>query len=186
MSNDSFDSFAKSVTKNLADHSGPAGGPASYHAVLGEDNLAVGEQLFLPSESPVAKFEDLPAPAESESSRIAVPQPVTAADPDELIERGESQIEPPSEPDDVSSEPSAVLLSGGGRSGVNKITWAQVGAISEPGRYMFQFGWIFVTAEDIAVWRQFPNASFTLCQIGQASEADYRLGAFDPGCSNDH
>src|SRR5674476_125461 len=45
---------------------------------------------------------------------------------------------------------------------VNKITWPQVGRVTGPGRYMFTFGWLTVTAEDLAVWEQFPNAAFTL------------------------
>ena len=27
---------------------------------------------------------------------------------------------------------------------------------------MFKFGWLTVTAEDLAVWKQYPNAAFTL------------------------
>jgi hypothetical protein len=34
---------------------------------------------------------------------------------------------------------------------VNKITWAQAGLLTEPGRYMFKFGWLTITAADIAV-----------------------------------
>ena len=32
----------------------------------------------------------------------------------------------------------------------NKITWQQAGHVTEPGRYMFRFGWLTVTAEDFA------------------------------------
>ena len=32
---------------------------------------------------------------------------------------------------------------------VNKITWPQVGRVTEPGRYMFTFGWLTVTAVDV-------------------------------------
>jgi hypothetical protein len=39
-------------------------------------------------------------------------------------------------------------------SSVNKITWAQVGRVTEPGRYMFKFGWLTIIAEDLAVWEQ--------------------------------
>jgi len=49
---------------------------------------------------------------------------------------------------------------------VNKLTWAQVGLVTEPGRYMFKFGWLTVTAEDLAVWKQFPSAAFTLYSTG--------------------
>jgi hypothetical protein len=65
---------------------------------------------------------------------------------------------------------------------VNKITWQKAGHVTEPGRYMFTFGWLTVTAEDLAVWEQFPNAAFTLVQTTTAAtEAgeEFRLGAFE-------
>jgi hypothetical protein len=40
------------------------------------------------------------------------------------------------------------------KSSVNKIIWAQAGRVTEPGRYMFKFGWLTVTPEDLAVWKQ--------------------------------
>jgi hypothetical protein len=65
---------------------------------------------------------------------------------------------------------------------VNKITWQQAGHVTEPGRYMFRFGWLTITADDIAVWRQFPDATFALVQAaaapGEAGE-DFHLGAFE-------
>ncbi len=76
---------------------------------------------------------------------------------------------------------------------VNKITWQKAGRVTEPGRYMFTFGWLTVGPEDIAVWEQFPNASFTLVKTATATVTDageepgeepgeeFRLGAFDPG-----
>ena len=47
---------------------------------------------------------------------------------------------------------------------------------------MLRFGWLTVTAEDLAIWKQFPSATFTLVP-GERSEDDdeYRLGAFDIG-----
>jgi hypothetical protein len=48
------------------------------------------------------------------------------------------------------------------RSSVNKITWAQVGRVTDPGRYMFTFGWLTIAAEDLALWVKYPNAAFTL------------------------
>ena len=69
---------------------------------------------------------------------------------------------------------------------VNKVTWAQVGRVTEPGRYIFTFGWLTVTAEDLAIWERFPTAAFTLYSTGTATEAgeetagEYRLGTFDP------
>ena len=65
-------------------------------------------------------------------------------------------------------------------SEVHKVTWAQVGRVTEPGRYLFTFGWLTITAEDLAVWQQHPNAAFTLV-IRSPTDAveEYRLGAFE-------
>jgi hypothetical protein len=70
---------------------------------------------------------------------------------------------------------------------VNKITWAQAGRVTEPGRYMFKFGWLTITADDLAVWKQYPSAAFTLYRTGTATQAgdeteegdEYRLGTFE-------
>ena len=68
---------------------------------------------------------------------------------------------------------------------VNKVNWSQVGRVSVPGRYMFKFGWLTITEQELAVWRQFPNASFTLYRPSSAeTEDDFRLGAFDLPESN--
>ena len=74
----------------------------------------------------------------------------------------------------------------GERLTVNKVNWSQVGRVTEPGRYMFKFGWLTITAAELAVWQQFPQASFTLYKPSAAqTEDDFRLGAFelpdDPG-----
>ena len=68
---------------------------------------------------------------------------------------------------------------------VNKIAWQQAGHVTEPGRYMFTFGWLTVTAEDLAVWEQFPNAAFTLVKTAGETHAEdeageeFHLGAFE-------
>jgi hypothetical protein len=65
---------------------------------------------------------------------------------------------------------------------VNKVTWAQVGRVTEPGRYMFRFGWLTVTAEDLAIWEQFPNAAFSLVRTTAAMDVvgeEFRLGTFE-------
>jgi hypothetical protein len=65
---------------------------------------------------------------------------------------------------------------------VNKVTWSQVGRLTEPGRYIFRFGWLTVTAEDLAVWEQFPNAAFTLVMTAAATDVvgeEFRLGTFE-------
>ena len=45
---------------------------------------------------------------------------------------------------------------------LNKITWALAGRVTDPGRYMFTFGWLTITANDLAIWQAYPNAAFTL------------------------
>jgi hypothetical protein len=77
--------------------------------------------------------------------------------------------------------------SGGDRSprgvelAIEKVTWQKAGRVTEPGRYMFRFGWLTVAAEDLAVWDQFPNAEFALVRMTSEGEDEFRLGAFDPG-----
>ena len=81
--------------------------------------------------------------------------------------------------------PAATVCSRGKQLAVDKVTWQKVGRVTEPGRYMFTFGWVTVTAEDLAIWKQFPNASFALVRMPTADvEDEFRLGAFDPG--DDH
>jgi hypothetical protein len=47
---------------------------------------------------------------------------------------------------------------------------------------MFKFGWLTITADDLAIWRQFPAASFTLLSIEPSQDGEeYRLGSFDVG-----
>ena len=66
---------------------------------------------------------------------------------------------------------------------VNKITWQQVGHVTEPGRYMFRFGWLTITPEDLVVWKQFPDASFALVKKPSSTSTDdteeYHLGVFE-------
>ena len=64
----------------------------------------------------------------------------------------------------------------------SKVTWTQVGQVTEPGRYMFKFGWLVVTAEDLDIWKQFPAAAFTLVPTEPSEDREeYRLGSFDIG-----
>jgi len=71
--------------------------------------------------------------------------------------------------------------------GVNKVTWQQVGHVTNPGRYMFRFGWLTVTAEDLAVWDKFPDAAFALVKTATATDTkttsegteEFHLGAFE-------
>ena len=62
---------------------------------------------------------------------------------------------------------------------VHKVTWTQVGRVTEPGRYLFTFGWLKITPADLAVWQQYPDAAFTLVvQSPPEAVEEYRLGAF--------
>jgi hypothetical protein len=71
---------------------------------------------------------------------------------------------------------------------VSKITWRKAGSISEPGRYLFTFGWLTVTSEDLVIWKQFPDAMFTLVELPPTDEPnanegfhvdEFHLGAFE-------
>lgn len=65
---------------------------------------------------------------------------------------------------------------------ITKITWQRAGRVTEPGRYVFRFGWLTVTAEDLAIWRQYPDAAFTLVElpgIAEDGREQFHLGAFD-------
>ncbi len=66
---------------------------------------------------------------------------------------------------------------------VNRVTWQQAGHVTQPGRYLFRFGWLTVTAEDLAIWEQFPDASFALVKSAGAragEETDeFHLGVFE-------
>jgi hypothetical protein len=84
----------------------------------------------------------------------------------------------------------------GASKSVNKITWAQVGRVAIPGRYMFRFGWLTITADDLAIWEKYPTAAFTLYSTTKApdstakepetndeaagvNEEEFRLGTFE-------
>jgi hypothetical protein len=65
---------------------------------------------------------------------------------------------------------------------VEKVTWQKAGRVTEPGRYMFRFGWLTIAGEDLAIWNRFPNAEFALVRMAtSAGEDEFCLGAFDPG-----
>ena len=67
---------------------------------------------------------------------------------------------------------------------VNKISWQRAGSVTEPGRYMFTFGFLTVTESDLAVWKQFPPAMFTLVELPanparEAPSSEFHLGTFE-------
>ncbi|MBH5371746.1 hypothetical protein [Bradyrhizobium glycinis] len=65
---------------------------------------------------------------------------------------------------------------------VGKITWDRVGRVTEPGRYMYTFGWLTITAGDLEIWKRYPQAAFTLLAHSGSDESageEFHLGAFD-------
>ena len=70
---------------------------------------------------------------------------------------------------------------------VNKVTWALAGRVTDPGRYMFRFGWLTITANDLAIWQAYPNAAFTVIRTLTSPPAEtdepvgeeFRLGTFE-------
>jgi hypothetical protein len=66
---------------------------------------------------------------------------------------------------------------------VDKITWHKAGEVTKPGRYMLRFGWLTVTTQDLAVWKQFPDAMFTLVKRATGAARDepeeFLLGTFE-------
>jgi hypothetical protein len=63
---------------------------------------------------------------------------------------------------------------------MNKITWREIGMATEPGQYRYRFGIVIVTAQDIAIWRQFPDAAFTVIEPSvYAEERIFKLGTVE-------
>jgi hypothetical protein len=57
--------------------------------------------------------------------------------------------------------------------------------VTEPGRYMFRFGIVEITADDLRIWTQFPDAEFALVAQPSTGPADeFKLGVFDIGPRN--
>src|SRR5204862_4158113 len=53
----------------------------------------------------------------------------------------------------ASWRPSFADLRSGDRMAVDKITWDRVGRVTEPGRYIYTFGWLTITAGDLDIWK---------------------------------
>jgi hypothetical protein len=65
---------------------------------------------------------------------------------------------------------------------VDKITWDRVGRVTEPGRYMYTFGWLTITASDLDIWQHYPGAAFTLLAHAppeSSASEEFHLGSFD-------
>jgi hypothetical protein len=57
------------------------------------------------------------------------------------------------------------------------VTWQDVGRPEQPGNYQFTDGMISVRADEIAIWRQYPNAMFTV--VGFPRPGYYGLGSYE-------
>ncbi len=57
---------------------------------------------------------------------------------------------------------------------VARVSWGNVGKVQEPGRCMFRFGWVTITADDLAIWSQFPEATFALYEVTSENGDEYR------------
>jgi len=54
---------------------------------------------------------------------------------------------------------------------------------------MFTFGWLTVTSDDLEIWKQFPDAAFTLVEVPSQAEGtedaedvqaeEFHLGTFE-------
>lgn len=54
---------------------------------------------------------------------------------------------------------------------------------------MFKFGWLTITADDLAIWQKYPTAAFTLYststspetenETNEAAAEEFRLGTFE-------
>jgi hypothetical protein len=62
---------------------------------------------------------------------------------------------------------------------VARVIWQDVGRVTEPGRYMFKFGWVTITADDLAIWTAYPDATFALYEVlgPEQLNNEYRLGS---------
>jgi hypothetical protein len=119
-------------------------------------------------------------PWTSELVQELVASGTTLSEIAEMLARAESDAEQRREP----------WLSAAPGLSVNKITWAEVGRVAKPGQYMFTFGWLMITADDLAIWKEYPNAAFTLYStavamtsggaLGEKAGEEFRLGAFEP------
>jgi len=62
---------------------------------------------------------------------------------------------------------------------VARLGWESVGNVQQPGRYMLRFGWVSITVDDLAIWSEFPEATFALYEVASEYGNEYRLGSVD-------
>jgi hypothetical protein len=61
-----------------------------------------------------------------------------------------------------------------------RLTLPELGNPTDPGRYDSRYGVIEVTADDLWIWTQHPNAAFVVMQPSPYSEKTYSwLGTFE-------
>ncbi|WFU22306.1 hypothetical protein QA649_30045 [Bradyrhizobium sp. CB1717] len=64
--------------------------------------------------------------------------------------------------------------------GILRLRFSDVGEPSEPGEHRSHYGLVEVTRSDLAVWKAFPDAVFTVIQPSPYSNATiFRLGTFE-------
>ena len=63
---------------------------------------------------------------------------------------------------------------------MNKLTWEDIGSATVPGQYQTRFGMVEVTGDDVAIWKQFPQAKFAVVGLSLRHSSEVlHLGAFD-------
>ncbi|MBR0782871.1 hypothetical protein [Bradyrhizobium iriomotense] len=64
--------------------------------------------------------------------------------------------------------------------GILRLRFSDVGEPSEPGEHRSHYGLVAITRSDLAVWKAFPDAVFTVIQPSPYSNATiFRLGTFE-------
>ncbi|MBR0710623.1 hypothetical protein [Bradyrhizobium liaoningense] len=64
--------------------------------------------------------------------------------------------------------------------GILRLRFSDVGEPSEPGEHRSHYGLVAITRSDLAVWKAFPDAVFTVIQPSPyANAAIFRLGTFE-------
>jgi hypothetical protein len=157
-------------------------------------------ELLNPRLQPKPTSETAPESAhqpepESAISPVSGPPPATAAmirteAPAEKEEPSGPQFQPVAEglqanarrPNSASAttwQPPSPIRSDGD---IPKLRWDDVGKATEPGQYKSRYGLIHVRADEIRIWKTYPNAAFAVMQPSPHSDQNVsRLGSFDVG-----
>jgi hypothetical protein len=65
---------------------------------------------------------------------------------------------------------------------IPKLRWDDIGKTTEPGQHKSRYGLIHVRADEIRIWKTYPNAAFAVMQPSPYSDQNVsRLGSFDVG-----